>query len=123
MEEGRVLSEKTSRALLDMMEYVVQKGTGKSARIKGFRVGGKTGTAQKVRPGGFGYWQGHYISSFVGVAPVSNPRIAVLVVIDEPKGVYWGETVAAPTFARVMEDTLRYLNIAPDDIKEAKTGP
>jgi stage V sporulation protein D (sporulation-specific penicillin-binding protein) len=115
-EQGRVVSEKTSKEMLELMIYVVDKGTGKFAKIKDFKIAGKTGTAQKVKPGGFGYWPGHYVSSFIGVAPATNPKIAVLVIIDEPKGVPWGERVAAPVFARVMEDTLRYLNIAPDDV-------
>ena len=119
-ELGRVISEKTAKELISMMEDVVERGTGKPAGIKGFRVGGKTGTAQKVRPGGFGYWPGHYVASFVGIAPASNPRLAAIVVIDDPRGIFWGETVAAPVFARVMEDALRYLNAPPDDIREAK---
>lgn len=116
-EQGRVVSEKTSKEMLELMIYVVDKGTGSFAKIKDFKIAGKTGTAQKVKPGGPGYWPGHYVASFIGVAPATDPKIAVLVIIDEPKGVPWGEKVAAPHFARVMEDTLRYLNIAPDDLK------
>jgi cell division protein FtsI/penicillin-binding protein 2 len=80
-EIGRVISERTSQKMKDMMEYVVTDGTGKRAKIAGFRVGGKTGTAEKTRPDARGYWPGHYISSFIGVAPLSDPRIACLVEI------------------------------------------
>ncbi|MCX5726759.1 MAG: penicillin-binding transpeptidase domain-containing protein [Candidatus Saganbacteria bacterium] len=94
----------------------MQHGTGKSAGIKGFRIGGKTGTAQKTKPGSRGYWAGHYIPSFVGIAPLSDPRIVVLVIIDDPKGKdYWGETTAAPVFRSIVDETLRYLNVAPDE--------
>lgn len=117
-EMGRVISEKTASEMRDLMVDVVEKGTGKPAGIKYFKVGGKTGTAQKTRPGGPGYWPGHFVSSFVGIAPATKPRIAVIVVIDEPKGEPWGERVAAPVFASVAEDTLRYLNVAPDDLKK-----
>ncbi len=116
-EEGdRVISQKAASELKQMMVDVVERGTGKLARIAGFKVGGKTGTAQKVRKGGRGYWPGHYIASFVGIAPASRPKIAILVVIDDPQDVHWGEKVAAPVFARVGEETLRYLNVAPDDV-------
>jgi len=111
---GRVISEKTADDVKKMMRMVVEEGTGKYAKIAGFSVGGKTGTAQKVRPGGGGYWPGHYIASFAGVAPLSDPGIAIIVTVDDPKGVHWGEKVAAPVFKRVAEETLRYLNVPPD---------
>lgn len=116
-ELGQVISPKVARKLRGMMEEVILRGTGKLAKIKGFRIGGKTGTAEKVKPGGKGYWHGHYIPSFVGIAPLSDPKIVVLVVIDDPKGrIFWGERVAAPVFKTVTEETLRYLNVAPDEI-------
>jgi stage V sporulation protein D (sporulation-specific penicillin-binding protein) len=111
---GQALSPKVAGEVLALCEDAVEHGTGHLAKIDGFRVGGKTGTAQKTRPGGLGYMEGHYISSFIGFTPIENPRIAVLVVLDDPKPVYWGERVAAPVFKDVAEYTLRRLDIAPD---------
>jgi cell division protein FtsI/penicillin-binding protein 2 len=110
----RVVSEKTAMDLMELAEVVVEKGTGKSASIPGFRVGGKTGTAQKAKQGGGGYIPGSYVSSFIGFLPISDPRVAVLVVVDEPTPVYWGEKVAAPVFKEVAEFAARRMNIAPD---------
>jgi cell division protein FtsI/penicillin-binding protein 2 len=115
-ELGRAVSEKTASKVRDMMVEVVERGTGKLAKVPGFKVGGKTGTAEKVKPGGFGYWRGHYIASFVGVVPMTDPRLAILVIVDDPKDVHWGEKVAAPVFASVARDALRYLNVTPDDL-------
>jgi stage V sporulation protein D (sporulation-specific penicillin-binding protein) len=100
--------------VLELSEDVVENGTGRLAKISGFRVGGKTGTAQKPRPGGGGYMEGRFVASFIGFTPLDSPRIAVLVVVDEPKPVYWGERIAAPVFGRVAEFALRRLNVAPD---------
>ena len=111
---GRTISEKTAADMLELCEDVVENGTGRPAKINGFRVGGKTGTAQKAQPGGVGYMPGHYISSFIGFTPLDKPCIAVLVVVDDPKPVYWGEKIAAPVFKQVAEYTLRRLNIPPD---------
>jgi stage V sporulation protein D (sporulation-specific penicillin-binding protein) len=115
---SRVISEKTSKDMLDLTEDVVENGTGKPAKIDGFRVGGKTGTAQKSAPGG-GYLEGHYRSSFVGVLPLSDPRIITLVIVDDPYPVYWGERVAAPVFRDVSEFVVRRLNIVPDKQNKA----
>ncbi len=115
VELGRPISKKTALEIKEMMGSVVEYGTGKLAKVKGFSVGGKTGTAQKVKPGGRGYWYGHYISSFIGIVPLHKSRIVILVAIDDPKGVVWGERVAAPVFKKVAEDVLRYLNISPDE--------
>jgi len=113
-ERRRAVSSRTAGDMLELCEDVVENGTGRLAKIPAFRVGGKTGTAQKPRPGGMGYMEGHYVSSFIGFAPMDAPQIAVLVVLDDPKPVYWGELVAAPVFRRVAEYSLRRLNIAPD---------
>lgn len=109
----RVLSTKNATALLQMMETVVEKGgTGENARIEGYRVAGKTGTSRKAIKGGYG---DDYVALFAGVAPVSKPRFAMVVVIDSPSGDrYYGGVIAAPVFAEVMERTLQMLNIAPD---------
>ncbi|MBO8168062.1 MAG: stage V sporulation protein D [Thermoanaerobacteraceae bacterium] len=106
----KVISEETAKKLALILETVVSQGTGKNAYIEGYRVAGKTGTAQKAGPGG--YQKGKYIASFIGFAPANDPKLVVLVVVDEPQGYpYYGGTVAAPIFKRVMEDSLRYLGV------------
>ena len=115
----RVISESTSEKMLKMMESVVTNGTGSNAYIPGFRVGGKTGTAEKIVDGR--YAKGKYIGSFAAVAPADNPEIVILVVVDEPVGTYYGGSVAAPVAKRIIEDTLNYLEIEPiftEDEKE-----
>lgn len=109
----RVLSKKNANALIEMMETVVQKGgTGDKARIDGYRVAGKTGTSRKAIKGGYG---DDYVALFAGVAPVSNPRFAMAIIIDSPSGDrYYGGVIAAPVFSEVMERTLQMLNVAPD---------
>jgi len=111
---GQTMSLKTAGDMLELCEDVVENGTGRLAKIPGFRVGGKTGTAQKPRPGGLGYMEGHFVASFIGFTPIDDPRISVLVVLDDPKPVFWGERVAAPVFKQVAEYSLRRLNVAPD---------
>lgn len=110
----RTISKAAALDTLDVLESVVMNGSGRKAKMENYRVGGKTGTAQKALSGGWGYMAGHYIASFIGMAPISNPRIVSLVLVDDPKGVIWGETVAGPAFKRVVEETLRYLNVRPD---------
>ena len=113
-EGQRVLSNETASALRRMLEEVVRPGgTGTKAAIEGYRVAGKTGTAWKFATGG--YSQDKYISIFAGLAPASDPRLATVVVIDEPGGeLYYGSDVAAPVFANVMSESLRLLAVAPD---------
>lgn len=114
-EQGeQVIDEKTANLVLGMLEAVLgNEGTGKNARIPGFRVAGKTGTARIA--GKNGYQDRRYIASFVGIAPVSNPRLVVVVVIQEPtKNSYYGAQVAAPLFAQVMSGALRILDVPPD---------
>ena len=102
----------------DMLETVVSsEGTASRAAIKGYRVIGKTGTAHKYNPRG-GYFADRYRSLFVGIVPASNPRFVTVVTIDEPnkeKG-HYGGAVAAPIYSKVMEGTLRILNIPPDNL-------
>lgn len=107
----KVLSKETSKNMLEILKGVVEEGTGKRAYIPGLRVGGKTGTALKIIDGR--YAPGKYIASFGAVAPVDDPKVAVLVVVDEPSGVYYGGTVAGPITKAVLEDTLNYLEIPP----------
>lgn len=109
-----VLSSATARSVRDMLELAVQKGgTAPLARVPGYRVAGKTGTAHKLEDGK--YAAKRYISSFVGFAPVSDPRLVIAVMIDEPGGKnYYGGLVAAPVFSRVMGGALRNLGVKPD---------
>ena len=123
VEGSRVISSTTSRAVLAMLEKVTHEGgTGTKAAIPGYRVAGKTGTAHKLVGGQ--YARDKYRSSFVGLAPASNPRLIVAVVVDEPSaGKHYGGDVAAPVFRKVMEEALKTLKIDPDDIiieQEAK---
>lgn len=107
----RILPEERAREVKRLLENVVLKGTGINAYLEGYRTAGKTGTAQVVGPTG-GYVAGKYVSSFVGFAPVDDPRLVTLVVVYEPNsGVYFGSQVAAPVFKAVMEDALRYLGV------------
>lgn len=106
----RVISEKTATLVLSMMEKVVMEGTGEKARVEGYRIAGKTGTGQKVGPGGR-YVPGVYYSAFVGFFPLPEPRFGVLVVLDEPEGEYYGGAIAAPVFQEVAEKMLRYRGV------------
>jgi cell division protein FtsI (penicillin-binding protein 3) len=112
----QVMSPGVTQEMLNLLESVVSKeGTGTSAQIPGYRVAGKTGTA--IMAGIGGYQKHRYVSSFVGVAPASQPRLVVAVVIHDPQGKsYFGGRVSAPVFERIMEGTLRILNIAPDGV-------
>ncbi|MEP7314584.1 MAG: penicillin-binding transpeptidase domain-containing protein [Pseudomonadota bacterium] len=119
----RVLSERNSRTLIKLLEAVVSPdGTGKLASIPGYRVAGKTGTAWKANGGS--YSTDRYFAVFGGVAPASNPRLAAVVVIDDPGGTrHHGGDVAAPVFASVVGGALRFLAVAPDDATGAKDDP
>ena len=109
----RVCSPDTARLLRGYLEQVVvgEHGTGDLARIPGYRVAGKTGTAQKVVAGTRGY--SGYVGSFVGFMPVEEPRLAIVTVIDEPKGSHYGGVIAAPVVREVGRSALQYLNIPP----------
>jgi cell division protein FtsI (penicillin-binding protein 3) len=117
----RAMSEATSRAVLRMMEAVVEGGgTATMAAIPGYRVAGKTGTARKFTAGG--YHEDRYVSVFAGLAPATRPRIAAVVVIDEPSsGDYYGGEVAGPVFSRVAGDALRILGVPPDAGGDARS--
>jgi len=107
----RVMSEKTAAVLNEILKGVVVRGTGKQAALVEHVVAGKTGTAQKAGRGG--YLPDRYVGSFAGYVPADRPRLAILVVIDEPRGEHYGGTVAAPAFRDIAEATLRYLGVAP----------
>jgi stage V sporulation protein D (sporulation-specific penicillin-binding protein) len=106
----KVISVETSGKLKEMLEGVVERGTGKKARLKGYSSAGKTGTAQKVEPTGV-YSHSKFVASFIGFAPVDKPAITICVMIDEPRPAYFGGTVAAPVFSEIAEGTLSYLGI------------
>ena len=111
----RIFSKKNSIAIVNMLEGVVDEHVPR-AKIDGYRVGGKTGTSFKAVAGGYG---NDYVGMFAGIAPISNPEIVVVVVINDPGGdLYHGGEVAAPVFARVMKGALRVLNVAPDAMKK-----
>jgi cell division protein FtsI (penicillin-binding protein 3) len=109
----RVISKKTARIIKTIMKTVTTKGgTGVNAALEGYTVGGKTGTARKLNKNGT-YSTTTHIASFVGFTPAENPKLSILVIIDEPKGKYYGGTVAAPVFRRIAREALNYLNIPP----------
>jgi cell division protein FtsI/penicillin-binding protein 2 len=105
----RVISSETATKMRGVLMGVVKTGTGKKAAIEDYNVGGKTGTAQKVEPGGV-YSHDRFMASFIGFAPVEKPVLAVVVCVDEPRPVYFGGEVAAPVFKNVVDESLKYLN-------------
>jgi len=109
----RVLTPRVSRQVLRMMEDVVIEGTGQEAQLPGYKVAGKTGTAAKPDPDG-GYSTSRYVASFVGMVPASNPRLVIVVTVDEPAAAIWGGVVAAPAFQQIAGFDLQYLEIPPD---------
>lgn len=111
----QVISERTSRRVLDMMEAVVSDGTGKNGRVDGYNVAGKTGTSEKLSRRQDGKF---YVASFACVAPGDDPEIAVLIAIDEPKGDVNGGSIAAPVASAVVEGTMDILNIEPSYAKD-----
>jgi len=118
-----VISYKTAKVLTNILYRIVEKGTGKKARIMGYKVAGKTGTAQKFDPATGKYSDTNYIASFVGYLPAEQPKVTILVVLDEPQGFYWGGSVAAPVFARVGLRIMRHLGIPPDSRKMFRNPP
>jgi len=109
----RIISRHVADQLMAMLRDVVIEGTGIEAEVDGYQVAGKTGTAAKPDPRG-GYSTSRYVASFVGVVPASNPRLVILVTVDEPHGAIWGGVVAAPAFQEIAKFALQYLEIPPD---------
>jgi stage V sporulation protein D (sporulation-specific penicillin-binding protein) len=105
-----VISASTSAGVRAALESVVARGTGRKAFVDGYRVGGKTGTAQKVGPNGV-YLQNNHIVSFIGFAPADDPQIVVYVAVDNPKGIQFGGVVAAPIVGRIIGDSLRFMKV------------
>jgi cell division protein FtsI/penicillin-binding protein 2 len=108
----RVVSPVVARKIVAMMQDSVERGTGTQAQIEGYAVAGKTGTAQKPSPTG-GYRADAYVGSFLGIVPADRPRLAIFVVLDSPKGDYFGGLVAAPVFQAVATQALWHLRIVP----------
>ena len=111
----QVISPETARTLTEMMVNVVGNGTGRHAAIPGYEVAGKTGTAQKMDPATKRYSRAPGVLSFVGFVPADDPRLAMIVLLDEPKNEKWGSEAAAPMFAAIGHEALRYLNVPPRD--------
>lgn len=111
------MSPRTAVVLTELLEAVVREGTGKAASIPGYRVAGKTGTAEKSDR--TGYSETGRVASFVGFAPVSEPRLVALVVLDEPRTSIYGGEVAAPAFSALVGEALLYLGVAPDEVSPA----
>lgn len=118
----RPISKKTNETMLELLENVVKKEGGKKAAIFGYRIAGKSGTAQKVIDGK--YPKGYYISSFVGIAPVEDPKVVVLVITDEPHGQhgFYGGGNSAPFVGMILQDTLRYMGVTPNAIVSNNTN-
>jgi stage V sporulation protein D (sporulation-specific penicillin-binding protein) len=115
VKEG-IVSEKTSETMRYILEQVVSEGSGKRAKIDGYRVGGKTATSEKLPRS-----LKKYISSFVGFAPANDPQVIALITIDEPQGIYYGGTIAAPVIADILKNILPYLGIEPTEEKTVST--
>lgn len=113
-EQRRVINAETAIALRGMLEGVTLRGTAKAAQLDGYSAAGKTGTAQKIDPKTRAYSATKHVASFVGFAPVSNPQVVIIVVVDEPAGAYHGGDVAAPVFREVAELILPSLGVMPD---------
>ena len=109
----RAISAKSARSTTGVLCEVVTDGTGGAAKVAGYQVAGKTGTAQKAREGGLGYAAGSYVSSFIGYLPAEDPRVLISVIIDEPRGAIYGGTIAAPVFSRLAQFSVSHLRIPP----------
>lgn len=116
IKKDRVISEETAKNVLSMMESVVAEGTGKNSKVKGYRIGGKTGTSED------GVNTGKYVTSFIGVAPISNPTVAVLITLYNPtgEGGHQGGGVAAPIGSQIFGEVLPYLETIKDGELEEK---
>ena len=111
----KVISKETADEMCYIMESVVSEGGGGKAKVDGYRVGGKTGTAQKAEGGGY---SDETYSSFIGMAPMNDPKVAILLVVDNPKGIKYGSVTAAPGAQKILAQTLRYLNVEPEFTQE-----
>jgi len=106
-----VVSAETSETMRYILEQVVAEGSGRNGAVEGYRIGGKTATSQTLPRG-----SGRYISSFLGFAPANDPQVIALITIDEPEGIYYGGTIAAPVVAEIFDNILPYLGIEREEI-------
>lgn len=114
----QAISPEIAKLLTGLMEKVVSEGGGKKAAIKGYRFAGKTGTAEKLQDDGSGYSAGRYVASFVGFGPVEDPQVAILVVLDDPQGNYYGGEIAAPIAGEILGKIMNHLAIYPQIANE-----
>jgi cell division protein FtsI/penicillin-binding protein 2 len=114
----RILSRDVSEQMLSLLRGVVLEGTGTEAAVPGYTVAGKTGTAAKIDPDGT-YSTSRYVASFVGLVPATKPRLVVMVMVDEPRGSFYGGEVAAPAFKEIARFNLQHLEVPPDDPETA----
>ena len=120
----RVISEDTAATMQAILEQVVQHGTGRLAQIEGYRVAGKTGTAQMINPVTRSYRNGRYLASFCGFAPVNNPAVVGVVMLFDPRGqFYYGGRIAAPLFSTVVQQALRILDVVPSRVPSRQVRP
>jgi len=112
---GQIMSEDAAKKEIEMMVNVVEKGHGKQAAVKGYKVAGKTGTAQVPKKDGLGYDPNRNIGSFIGIAPAGNPEFVVLAKVDSPKGIPWAESSAAPMVGQMYDFLFKYYQVAPTE--------
>ena len=117
----KTVSKETADEICDIMEFVVSEGGAGTAKVDGYKVGGKTGTAQKVNDAGTGYSEDTY-SSCIAMAPMDDPQVVALLIVDSPKGVRFGSVTAGPGIQQILSDTLRYLNVSPDEESAAEAA-
>ena len=110
------ISKETSDVMKELLEAVVAEGSGSKGQVEGFRVGGKTATSEKLPRG-----TAKYISSFLGFAPADNPKIIGIIMIDEPVGIYYGGTIAAPVMSEIFANILPYMGLEPSYTESEKT--
>lgn len=113
----QTVSKDTANEMCQVMEYVVSQGGAGTAKVPGYKVGGKTGTAQRAKGNGQKGYGEKYYSSFIGMAPMDDPKVAILVIVDNPKGVKFGSQTAGPGAKLILEDTLKYLELKPQYTK------
>ena len=113
----RVVNSVVAAQLRQMLSVTVEDGTGSRARVQGYEVAGKTGTAQKVKEDGSGYDDSRYVASFVGMVPAADPGLVILVMVDEPSTQHLGAYVAAPAFAKIAEFALKRMGIPPSPVE------
>ena len=115
----QTVSKETADEMKDIMQYVVDNGGGGAFKVDGYKVGGKTGTANKPNAGGY---SDTTYSSVIAMAPMDDPQVCVLLIVDNPKGVHYASVTAGPGVKQILLDTLRYLNVSPDEETETKTA-